>query len=220
MALISCKDCKKEFSNDAKRCPHCGAKKPNPHYIIKGFMILVLIVWISGRLNSHQTNIDAGKTNGTVPSPFSARIAPEIPQWQYSTDKDAMSGKTSHAASIDSLNTLSFDFPYRGEQHATLTLTNHPRYGKQVIFSIEKGQFLCSVYDCKVLVKFDDAPPVRFSAVGPADHSTTSIFLSGHSQFLAKMQKAKKVRIEANFYQNNPDPSEFDVSKFDASRLE
>lgn len=28
MALIICKDCKKEFSSDAKRCPHCGAKKP------------------------------------------------------------------------------------------------------------------------------------------------------------------------------------------------
>ncbi len=28
MALIICKDCSKEFSSDAKRCPHCGAKKP------------------------------------------------------------------------------------------------------------------------------------------------------------------------------------------------
>lgn len=28
MALITCKDCKKEFSTDAKKCPHCGANKP------------------------------------------------------------------------------------------------------------------------------------------------------------------------------------------------
>lgn len=28
MALISCKDCKKDFSTDAARCPHCGAFKP------------------------------------------------------------------------------------------------------------------------------------------------------------------------------------------------
>ena len=28
MALVSCKDCKKEFSTDAKRCPNCGAKPP------------------------------------------------------------------------------------------------------------------------------------------------------------------------------------------------
>jgi RNA polymerase subunit RPABC4/transcription elongation factor Spt4 len=29
MALITCKDCHKEFSSDTKRCPHCGAKKPS-----------------------------------------------------------------------------------------------------------------------------------------------------------------------------------------------
>lgn len=28
MALITCKDCQKEFSTDAKACPHCGAKAP------------------------------------------------------------------------------------------------------------------------------------------------------------------------------------------------
>jgi len=28
MALLTCKDCAKQFSNDAKRCPSCGAKPP------------------------------------------------------------------------------------------------------------------------------------------------------------------------------------------------
>lgn len=28
MTLITCKDCKQEFSTDAKSCPNCGAKKP------------------------------------------------------------------------------------------------------------------------------------------------------------------------------------------------
>lgn len=28
MALITCKDCKKEFSTDARRCPNCGARPP------------------------------------------------------------------------------------------------------------------------------------------------------------------------------------------------
>jgi RNA polymerase subunit RPABC4/transcription elongation factor Spt4 len=28
MALIFCKDCKKEFSSDATKCPHCSARKP------------------------------------------------------------------------------------------------------------------------------------------------------------------------------------------------
>jgi hypothetical protein len=29
MALITCKDCKKEYSSDSNRCVHCGAKKPS-----------------------------------------------------------------------------------------------------------------------------------------------------------------------------------------------
>jgi hypothetical protein len=28
MGLITCKDCQKEFSTDAKQCPHCGADRP------------------------------------------------------------------------------------------------------------------------------------------------------------------------------------------------
>ena len=28
MALVQCKDCNNSFSDDAKRCPKCGAKKP------------------------------------------------------------------------------------------------------------------------------------------------------------------------------------------------
>ncbi len=28
MALITCKDCGKQFSTDAKKCPNCGAKAP------------------------------------------------------------------------------------------------------------------------------------------------------------------------------------------------
>lgn len=29
MVLVVCKDCKKEISTDAKKCPHCGAKAPS-----------------------------------------------------------------------------------------------------------------------------------------------------------------------------------------------
>lgn len=35
MALITCKDCQKEFSTEAKQCPHCGAKKPKGIVICK-----------------------------------------------------------------------------------------------------------------------------------------------------------------------------------------
>ncbi|WP_425399900.1 hypothetical protein [Aeoliella sp.] len=50
MALITCKDCKKEFSTDAKRCPQCGAKKPGSRIVKYGLYLIifvfVIVPWI------------------------------------------------------------------------------------------------------------------------------------------------------------------------------
>jgi len=45
MALIKCKDCKKEFSTDARRCPNCGAYKPTSK-VVKIFWYFWLISFI------------------------------------------------------------------------------------------------------------------------------------------------------------------------------
>jgi hypothetical protein len=47
MALITCKDCKKEFSTDVRRCPHCGAKKPASKIVKYGLTFIVLIFVIA-----------------------------------------------------------------------------------------------------------------------------------------------------------------------------
>jgi len=40
LALIKCKDCEKEFSTDAKRCPNCGAKKSSKTSAVTWFMAI------------------------------------------------------------------------------------------------------------------------------------------------------------------------------------
>jgi hypothetical protein len=46
------------------------------------------------------------------------------------------------------------------------------------IFFIERGQLMCGSYeDCTVLVRFDEAKPERFSAIGPADNSSDTVFI-------------------------------------------
>lgn len=84
---------------------------------------------------------------------------------------------------------MNFSFPYAGPQHGTLTLRTHPRYGKNVIFNIERGQIPC--------------PAVSYSAAGPEDNST---------------EKAKTVRISVNVFQEGSPVFEFDVSGFDANK--
>lgn len=45
MSLITCKDCTKEFSTDAARCPNCGAKKPAGAIIVYGGGFLAFLAF-------------------------------------------------------------------------------------------------------------------------------------------------------------------------------
>lgn len=149
-------------------------------------------------------------------------VAPPLPgsQWDYSHDEDAMTGKVSHTATVESENTVEFGFPYNGIQHGHLTIRRHPRYGNDIIFAVEKGQLLCPSYEgCSVLVRFDDGEPVSFSANPPADNSTESIFISNYDRFLSKMRSAKRVRISPRVYQEGSVVFTFDVSGFDVKKF-
>jgi ribosomal protein L40E len=61
MALIVCKDCGKEFSTDAKRCPHCGAKKPRPKSRL-GLLLLIIFLGLVaiGTLNHNKSPMNGG----------------------------------------------------------------------------------------------------------------------------------------------------------------
>lgn len=124
-----------------------------------------------------------------------------------------------YQARILSTNTVNFNFPYSGPQHGFITLRTHPRYGKDIIFNIERGQFLCHSYEgCAVLIRFDDKEPVKYSASTTADHSSETIFIQNYSKFVGEMLKSKRVRISANIYQESAPVFEFDVSHFDIKK--
>jgi len=137
----------------------------------------------------------------------------------YGKNEDPMAKGITYGAMVRSTNTVEFDFPYSGPQHATLTLRTHPRHGKDLMFSIERGQFLCRSYeDCTILVRFDEQQAQKYSAVGASDGSTETIFIRNYSRFVGSMQKAKTVRIAAEIYQQGAPAFEFDVSGFDTSK--
>ncbi|MBR7634237.1 hypothetical protein [Janthinobacterium lividum] len=142
-------------------------------------------------------------------------------QWNYDVSEDKMDGGTTYFANVHSTNSVNFDFPYSGLQNAKLTLRAGYRQGKDVIFSIRKGQILCPSYqDCTVLVRFDDEKPVNYSAVAPADNSSDTIFLRNYEKFLGKLQKAKRVRIAVDIFQEGAPVFEFDVSGFDRQQYQ
>lgn len=140
-------------------------------------------------------------------------------KWTYSSPTDPMASRPSRNATIDSENAVEFSFPYEGPQHATLMLRNHPSYGRDVILYIREGQILCSSFAvCTIRVRFDDGPAERWTGVGPADNSSTTVFIRNYSRFLQRMRNARVVRIQIPVYQQGEPVFEFRVGGFDNDR--
>lgn len=237
MALTKCKECGNPVSNKAEACPKCGFKVKKMSLFTKVLLGILAMIFIGplvfnsgGKDNSNtktasaekpasQTDVATNSEPSTNTQPVPATpITPES-AWRYFDNTDAMTSQQTRFAVVISSNTVDFDFPYSGIQHANLTLRTHPRHGKDVIFAIEKGQILCPSYDgCTVLVRFDDKPAQKFSASGAADNSTETLFISNYSKFVGLLMKSKTVRISAPIYQQGSPIFEFNVDGFDQNK--
>ncbi len=146
----------------------------------------------------------------------SAAAVVQAGEWQYDRSQDKMGRAEIKTARLASANVIEFRPPYAGHQRAWLHIRQHPRFGRDVILSLDRAQFVCGVVDgCTVLVRFDDSAAQRFSASEPEDHSSNLLFIEGYARFVTAMAKAKRVRIAATFYQEGSRIIEFDVAGFD-----
>ena len=188
-----------------------------------GFVVLIAVFGSGcGDMSTSPSPSSPSPSSPSSSSP-SASSAPETPtppakpepgsQWDYSTNEDTMGRKQSFAI-VESTNTLTFGFPYEGRQWGMLTIRRSARWGTNVLVRIERGQFLCGIEDCTVNVRFDSGPIQSFSAVEPADHSTTELFLHNEARFISQLRRAKVVRVETTFYQEGSQTLEFNVEGF------
>lgn len=237
MALRRCHNCGKLVDALGNACSNCGHHRKTPPYLLYAGLVVALggifaLVQANTRppasLQTHAAPSPSSSTSSAAlaltpaetPTPSPSPTATPIgQQWHYSADEDPMGRGTTYVAWVSSSNTVEFSFPYQGAQRATLMLRSHPRYGKDIIFSIEKGQILCRSYKpCNVLVRFDDEQANSYSAVGPDDNSSTHIFLQGYSRFMAKLVKAKRIRISVTVYQQGDPVFDFDISGLSLER--
>ena len=123
-------------------------------------------------------------------------------KWEYRDYEDKASGKTAFKASLLSENKINLSFPYSGSQNGTLSVRNHPRWGKNIFLKIEKGQILSIdgySFDNKYfLVRFDDGDVKRWNYVGSSDQSSDIIFISNEKKFLKQLTTANKIYITIN----------------------
>lgn len=235
MAIVKCKECGGDVSTEAKTCPHCGAPVEAEEGIGKRILIGIVAIVVISIIGSRCSTNTAEPT--VPPTPAAAlelpqQVVGEAPttvvqttpkvgeQWSYYTNDDGMTGKQSKSAIVESTNQFEFGFPYAGLQNAKLTLRRHPRFGDDVILSIERGQILCRSYeDCSVTVRFDDEKPVQLSGIGPADNSSDTVFIRGFDRFKNKLVKAKVVRVSVGVYQEGEPVFEFNTEGFDPTRI-
>jgi len=222
--MKTCKDCKAEIPKAAKKCMHCGSKQGVGFF--GGLVVIVfaffVFIWVVGKTNSpsySSTTTAAAPTPELSPQEKAAqqlRAKQSIGlAWVTRETTDKVSGKKALNHLLLSTNTINFGFPYQGEQRATLTVRKHPRYGKDVFLSVDKGQMLCSSYDgCSVTVRFGKGKPVKYKAVAPDDNSSNMVFISNYAAFVANMKKVKNMVIAKTFYKEGDVAFEFNVSEF------
>jgi hypothetical protein len=167
---------------------------------------IILLLMITGSTSSNppslpETNNSTG--TDTKPTSVSAEASKPIIQskWEYPTSVDDLSGKTIYNAAIKSENFHSFDFPYQGDTYGTLFLRKHPRYGKDIIFQLDRGQILCHSYgDCSVTIRFDKKNPITITANPSGDNASEVIFLP-YKRLFNLIKNSKKMVIEVSVYQ-------------------
>lgn len=225
-----CPKCRTEIDTKATICPQCRSNlEPSGCAKVFQFTFIVisgvtLLLFISASCERRRAealkqrlatlNIETTTTTSTPTTTI-----PIGAQWNYSTSKDEMDGTETKYASIESINTLSFDFPYQGEQRMRLTFRSNKKTGKEALLLIEKGQFNCSAGRCSVLIKFDDGQPVLYSAGAAASGRSDALFVLNASSLISAMKKKKQMMLQVDFYQYPNKVLRFNVEGFDFARL-
>jgi hypothetical protein len=215
MSLIKCHECQHQVSTEAKVCPACGAKVRKPIGVlgwIFAIAIGIAIYDISSTTSKRESIPDAS----TI-TPRTEQTTPPLPiknTWVYSTEIDKLTSKEIKNAVIQSENRHELAFPYSGGTYATIQIRKHPRFGKDVIFIINKGQLLCDISDgCQVMIRFDEGEAVSIHANEPDDHSNTALFLSGYKGLVKSIKASKKMTVETVFFHEGNRSFEFNTDK-------
>jgi hypothetical protein len=176
------------------------AKKQKPFYkktwvIVVGVIVFLIIIANLGASDETSTT----SSNSTTET--STKESNEVKSnWSYSEDEDKMTNEKRFFASSVSTNEIEFEFPYNGGSNFTLTLRNMGK-GNEIVLQVSKGQFMSGIMSSEhCRVKFDDGETVKYTYNSASDGSADVIFFDNSTKFLTKLKTAKKLMIEAPFF--------------------
>jgi len=141
-------------------------------------------------------------------------------RWKYYKFQDPGSGKYYSQAIVKSENEVNLDFPYDGYQRAYFEFRNHPRFGKDLIFGLQRGQILCDEYRNKyVSIRFDNSTVERYRCLEASDGSSRQIALVGFDAIASRISVVKNIFVSVFIFQEGERTFEFRVNGFDYTKL-
>jgi len=146
------------------------------------------------------------------PEPEPIAEPPEPPRWTHHATADKMTDERIDISSLKSLNTVNLQFPYEGEQRATIFLRT--KAGKQEVgFRIEKGQMFptdLAIGQARANIRVDGVPLVSKIA-GTTGYNTELCFLL-HEQLPDLLRTGSELRIEVELYNETNKVFVFDLT--------
>ena len=131
--------------------------------------------------------------------------------WVYQEGEDEMEGTKRYFAISTSTNELNFEFPYNGGSTSQFMVRNMGSTN-EILMTISKGQFMGSFSGNEtVRMKFDDDAPFNVSYNSADDGSSDVIFFNSTTKIISKLKNAKKLMIEAPFFDAGRQILYFDV---------
>jgi len=128
---------------------------------------------------------------------------PEPEQWKHGGARDDLDGTEQRFATLRSTNLVEFPFPYNGPQHGTLRVSEEKPGLFILSLHLERGQFIGDWKSygivCPLRVRFDEGPVQNFTMLRFDDQ--TNAAWTGQSELIAQLQTAKRVRIQAHYFE-------------------
>jgi hypothetical protein len=129
-------------------------------------------------------------------------------KWDYHVTTNEMSDAVWVRASINSENTVNFQFPYEGGSRLSFNLLHLSKNLDTAYICIDNGQFVPD----SVIIRFDDAPAIILQSSPPSDGSTDQLSLSDFERHIPELRNASVMKIQPTFYSEGSRIFTFDVS--------
>ena len=155
---------------------------------------------------------DAIRAVREAESPGSITTSTSTPSWSISESHDRMTDRVQQEACLNSVDKVNLPDPYgaRALQLCFWT-TGAAAPSHAQLHIVGSGQYAACLEDCAIRLRLDGGKPQLWSAAEPSDSSTGVYILSRPGDLFRRVSSAKRVMLEASFFEAGRQAVEFHV---------